>query len=243
MRHIHWYCVLTTIVALSQPVNVLGFAEKEAPVRLVNHRDLNGNLVWPQKSRRSVVQTMARSARPDRSIFQRDQWGANAARIRAQESARLLWEVQAPVLEQGERRLGYETTVSGLSAILTYRFMHDRLRETKYLFDVPYDETAEHLLAHYETVKTWIARSYGEPASEAYLWLDTLYQYAPKLWGKAVMRGHLTVVAEWQVQGTSITLILNGGNEDDVGLLAQFVRVDAPSPTQMVSLPSFLFGL
>ena len=53
------------------------------------------------------------------------------------------------------------------------------------------------------------------------IWLDELYQYDESLWGQAVLRGHLAMVAEWKNPGTDIVLMLNGG-DDTVGLVADF---------------------
>ena len=68
-------------------------------------------------------------------------------------------------------------------------------------------------------MKDWISQLYGSPQSVEELWLDDLYRYAPELWDKAVIRGHLTLVAEWEADGTSIILLLNGGGET-VSLMA-----------------------
>ena len=96
-------------------------------------------------------------------------------------------------------------------------------------------------LLNYKKVKNWIIQTYGPPQTEEKLWLNELYQYAPELWGRALMRGHLTIVDQWKVDGTSIILLLNGG-EEEVSLIAEF---SSPShddaTTDFVQLqPSFL---
>jgi hypothetical protein len=48
-----------------------------------------------------------------------------------------------------------------------------------------------------------------------------LYQYDKSLWGQALKRGHLVMVAEWKNPGTDIVLVLDGGDEA-VGLVADF---------------------
>ncbi|RMH37348.1 MAG: hypothetical protein D6690_02985 [Nitrospirae bacterium] len=227
-------------VAFQQGLAFVG----EPPLLLVSHRDANGNLVWPKKTRQSSVGQQTDIPTSDSPVLpEKEIWEMSTAEVKAQESAPFVWEVQAPVLDQGERRLGYTTSIEGHPALLTYELIHDRLREMTYLFEIPLSEEAmPPVLQEYHTIKRWIMQSYGEPTNEEYLWLDSLYRDAPELWDTAVLRGHLTIVAEWRANGTSITLLLNGDG-DGMGLLATFARMQAPSPTHLVGLPFHLFGL
>ena len=147
-----------------------------------------------------------------------------------------LGELQAPILTAGDSRLGYRAVVEGIETFLSYSFTNNRLVTAKYLFESNHEDERLYL-ADYETVKNWIVQAYGPPQSEEQLWLDDLYHYSEELWGRAVVRGHLTMVAEWEVNGTSIILLLNGG-DDSVGLMADFTSQEAPSPSQLVVLPS-----
>ena len=86
----------------------------------------------------------------------------------------------------------------------------------------------------FHTVKNWITQSYGMPTSVQEIWLDSLYQYDQSLWGQAVLRGHLKMVAEWRNDTSQITLLLDGG-EDTIGLMADFDSVAIVPPAPMDS--------
>jgi hypothetical protein len=88
------------------------------------------------------------------------------------------------------------------------------------VFEPQHDDAVEYV-QDFHTLKNWISQSYGSPTSVQEIWLEKLYQYDQNLWGQAVMRGHLVMVAEWKNPGTDIVLVLNGG-DDTVGLVADF---------------------
>ena len=210
-------------------------------IHLVNHRDSQGNLVVPRAKKPAVkkpplVKKTVIPAQPKNYTFRNTQWGMSIPQVKTNETAKFSWELQAPILTAGDSRLGYRANVEGLEAFLSYSFTNDRLMTAKYLFDSNHEDELLYL-EDYQIVKNWIVQTYGPPQSEEQLWLDDLYHYSEELWGRAVVRGHLTMVAEWDVNGTSIILLLNGG-DDSVGLMADFTSKDAPSPTQMVVLPS-----
>ena len=166
-------------------------------------------------------------------------WGMSVPEVKTTELAELNWELDATILAAGEHRLGYQTYVEGIEAYLTYTFEQSRLTTAKYLFETNEVQDDAQPLLHYKTIKKWIVQTYGQPQSEEKLWVNELYRYAPELWGRALMRGHLTIVDEWVINGTSIVLILNGG-EETVGLMAEFTNKDLSSPTQVVHVsPSF----
>ena len=167
-------------------------------------------------------------------------WGMSIPEVKTKETAELSWELDARVLVPGEHRLGYQTQVEGIGTFLTYGFEHDRLSTTKYYFDTKEEENEAQPILNYKKVKNWITQTYGPPQTEEKIWVNELYQYAPELWGRALMRGHLTIVDHWDVEGTSIMLLLNGG-EDAVSLIAEFSHTnDEASPDFVQLFPSFL---
>ena len=184
----------------------------------------------------SIIKKTVIPAQPKAFTLHDHRWGMTVPEVKANEKASVSWELHAPTLNLGEDRLGYYKTVEGLETFVSYTFTDNQLTNTKYIFEPGHQEEVQYL-ENYETVKNWITRTYGSPKSEEVIWLDDLYKYAEELWGKAVVRGHLTMVAEWEVEGTSIVLLLNGGDEN-IGLVADFSSQDSSLPQQLVSLPA-----
>lgn len=174
--------------------------------------------------------------------FRSTNWGMSISDVKDKETAKFLWELDSRPLSPGEHRLGYRASISDIKAVLTYAFENDRLLNAKYIFDTNEGKNDGQPLWSYKKVKSWISQTYGLPQSEEKLWSNELYRYAPELWGRAVMRGHLTIVDEWNVDGTSIILLLNGGDES-VGLIAEFSNTAHASRTELVHLPPSFFAM
>jgi len=177
---------------------------------------------------------------PGTYTFRNANWGMSISDVKDKETGKFLWELDSRPLSPGEHRLGYQARISDLDTVLTYAFEHDRLINAKYIFDTNEARNDAQPLWSYNKVKSWISQTYGPPQSEEKLWSNELYRYAPELWGRALMRGHLTIVDEWSVDGTSIVLVLNGG-DDSVGLIAEFSNTAHASKAKLAKLPpSFL---
>ncbi|MCA9470552.1 MAG: hypothetical protein MRJ96_10170 [Nitrospirales bacterium] len=172
-----------------------------------------------------------------RYVFLGASWGMSIPEVKTKETAKLSWELDARVLMPGEHRLGYQTRIVGIDAFLTYGFEHDRLNTSKYYFETEEEENDAQPLLNYKKVKNWIAQIYGPPQNEEKIWLNELYQYAPELWGRALKRGHLTIVDQWHLEGTSVILLLNGG-EEGVSLIAEFSHSRHDSSADFVQLLS-----
>ncbi|MGB0911220.1 MAG: hypothetical protein ACPGYT_12730, partial [Nitrospirales bacterium] len=189
-----------------------------------------------------VVQNAMMSAQTGSYAFRHANWGMSIPEVKTTETADFSWELDSALLLAGEHRLGYQTQVKGIDTFLSYAFENDRLRSAKYLFETGYLENDAQPLSHYKAVKAWIIEAYGPPQSEGKLWVNELYRYAPELWGRALMRGHLTIVDEWDVDGTTITLLLNGG-EETVGLMAEFMTKNLSLPNELVHVPVDLLSI
>ncbi|WP_447968927.1 hypothetical protein [Nitrospira sp. M1] len=189
-----------------------------------------------------VMKKTVLPALPGRYTFRNTNWGMSIPTVKTKETAELLWELDSQPLAPGEHRLGYQTRISEIDAVLTYAFEHDHLIQAKYLFETNEAQNDAQPLWSYKKVKSWISQTYGPPQSEEKLWSNELYRYAPELWGRALMRGHLTIVDEWNVDGTSIILLLNGG-DDSVGLIAEFSNTAHMANQEFVYLPPSFFAL
>jgi len=206
-------------------------------LHLTRHRDSNGHLlVGPthhQEAQPSVIQKTVVPAQPKAFERRSTDWGMNAQEVKMNEPVQPSWELQSPVLENYEQRVAYRSQIEGIDTALTYTFYEDKLAQANYLFEPKHDDAVEYI-QDFDTVKNWITQSYGTPTSVQEIWLDPLYRYDQSLWGQAVMRGHLKMVAEWRNDTSQITLLLDGG-EDTIGLMADFDSVAIVPPAPMDS--------
>ncbi|TFG61557.1 MAG: hypothetical protein E4H32_07190, partial [Nitrospirales bacterium] len=208
----------------------------EAPEYLIftRHRDSNGHLLagpTHHQSQPSVIQKTVLPAQPQTFERRSTDWGMNAQEVKLNEPVQPSWELQSPILDTYEKRVGYRRQIEGIDASLTYTFYEDQLAQANYLFEPKHDDAVDYI-QDFHTVKNWITQSYGMPTSVQEIWLDSLYQYDQSLWGQAVLRGHLKMVAEWRNDTSQITLLLDGG-EDTIGLMADFDSVAIVPPAPM----------
>jgi hypothetical protein len=203
-------------------------------LHFTRHRDSNGNLLMGPTQHQAEPSVMQKTVMPSQpKTFERrsTDWGMSVQEVKENEPVQSSWELQSPVLADFEQRVAYHTQIEGIEAGLTYTFYEDQLGQAKYVFE-PQHEDAVEFVNDFHTVESWISQSYGSPISVQEIWLDTLYQYDKSLWGQAVKRGHLVMVAEWKNPGTDIVLMLDGGN-DEVGLVADFASTTFVVPVSL----------
>ena len=203
-------------------------------LHFTRHRDSNGNLLMGPTQHQAEPSVMQKTVMPSQpKTFERrsTDWGMSVQEVKENEPVQSSWELQSPVLADFEQRVAYHTQIEGIEAGLTYTFYEDQLGQAKYVFE-PQHEDAVEFVNDFHTVESWISQSYGSPISVQEIWLDTLYQYDKSLWGQAVKRGHLVIVAEWKNPGTDIVLMLDGGN-DEVGLVADFASTTFVVPVSL----------
>ena len=192
-------------------------------LHFTRHRDSNGNLLMAPTQHQAEPSIMQKTVMPSqpKTFEQRStDWGMSVQEVKENEPVQSSWDLQSPVLSTYEQRVAYHTQIEGIEAALTYTFYEDHLGQAKYVFEPQHEDAAEYV-QDFHTLKNWINQSYGLPTSVQEIWLEKLYQYDESLWGQAIMRGHLVMVAEWKNPGTDIVLVLNGG-DDSVGLVADF---------------------
>jgi len=203
-------------------------------LHFTRHRDSNGHLLMGpthHQAEPSVIQKTVVPAQPKNMERQSTDWGMTSQEVKINEPVQPSWELRSPVLENYEQRVAYHSQIEGIDTSLTYTFYEDKLAQANYLFEPKHDDVVEYV-QDFHTVKNWISQSYGTPTSVQEIWLDPLYQYDQSLWGQAVMRGHLKMVAEWRNDTTQITLLLDGG-DDTIGLMADFDSVAIVPPAPM----------
>ena len=218
----------TSLLATSYAANTSEY------LHFTRHRDSNGNLLMgptQHQAEPSVMQKTMMPAQPKTFERRSTDWGMSVQEVKDNEPIQSTWELQSPVLADFERRVAYHTQIEGIEAGLTYTFYQEHLGQAKYVFEPQHEDTAE-FVNDFDTVKNWISQSYGPPTSSQEIWLDKLYQYDKSLWGQAIKRGHLVMVAEWKNPGTEIVLVLDGG-DDTVGLVADFASTTFVVPVSL----------
>ncbi len=217
------FFLMSTVAVLGTSLLATSYAASNSEyIHLTRHRDSNGNLLMApaQHQAEPSVQKTVMPSQPKTLERRSTDWGMSVQEVKDNELVQSSWDLQSPVLADYEARIAYHTQIEGIEAALTYSFYENHLGQAKYVFE-PQHEDAVEFVQDFKTVKNWIKQSYGEPTSVQEIWLDELYQYDSSLWGQAVMRGHLVMVAEWKNPGTDIVLVLDGG-DDTVGLVADF---------------------
>jgi len=224
--------LIGTVSLLGTSLLTTSFAANTSEyLHFTRHRDSNGNLLagpTQHQAEPSVMQKTMMPSQPKTFENRSTDWGMSVQEVKENEPVQSSWELQAPVLADLEQRVAYHTQIEGIEAALTYTFYQDELGQAKYVFE-PQHEDALEFVNDFNTVKNWISQSYGQPTSVQEIWLDNLYQYDKSLWGQAVKRGHLVMVAEWKNPGTDIVLVLDGGN-DEVGLVGDFTSTNFAVP-------------
>jgi len=216
--------LMSTVAVLGASFVTTSYAAPPSEyLHFTRHRDSNGNLLMGPTQHQAEPSVMQKTMMPSQpKTFERrsTDWGMSVHEVKENEPIQSSWELQSPVLADLEQRVAYHTQIEGVEAALTYTFFQDHLGQAKYVFEPQHEDAADYV-QDFHTLKGWISQSYGVPTSAQEIWLDTLYQYDKSLWGQALKRGHLVMVAEWKNPGTDIVLVLDGG-DDTVGLMADF---------------------
>ena len=203
-------------------------------LHFTRHRDSNGNLLMAPTQHHaepSLIQKTVVPSQPKMLEQRSTDWGMSVQEVKEIEPIQSSWDLQTPVLGEYETRIAYKTQIEGIPAALTYSFYQDHLGQAKYVFEPQHEDEAQFVNDFY-SVEDWISQSYGAPISVQEIWLNDLYQYDKSLWGLAVKRGQLVMVAEWNNPGTDIVLVLDGGN-DEVGLVADFASTTFVVPVSL----------
>jgi hypothetical protein len=64
----------------------------------------------------------------------------------------------------------------------------------------------------YEQLKELLSEKYGEPNFDNVSWEDDLYKDDKSKWGFAISIGDVRMACSWEIEDTSIRLILHGEN-------------------------------
>ncbi len=227
------------VLGLTVMMTGVGYASSDY-LHLVRHRDSQGNLLarpTPHQPETDVLQKTVAPAQPKnfeervRENQGNVDWGTSIEEVKDNQLVPPAWEVQSPVLEHHEYRVGYHTQIENIDTSLIYTFYDNKLGQATYVFEANHED-ASNYVQDFQAVKQWVKQKYGEPTDEQEIWLDDLYAYDKSLWGQAVLRGHLVMMAEWKYPETEVTLVLDGGG-DTVGLVADFTSTQVSVPVSL----------
>jgi len=83
----------------------------------------------------------------------------------------------------------YEVSISGLDAVLFYRFVDNRLSSAGYLFRETHSNKNSYI-SDYSTIQELLTKKYGKSKDEDSVWFNDLYQDDPSQYGFAISLGH-----------------------------------------------------
>lgn len=132
-------------------------------------------------------------------------WGMSQAKVKAIEKSKFIPDVST------DKILGYQTSVAGLGALVTYVFVNDKLYKGKYVFVEEHSNRNDYI-SDYESIKKILVKKYGEPKESNTIWKNVLYRDDYQDWGMALSIGHLVFYSEWETATTDISLTMHGDN-------------------------------
>ena len=140
--------------------------------------------------------------------FRGTSWGMTTAQVLDSEN-------DAPI-DSTTETLTYLVEVADLDAYALYYFIDDTLVTAGYLFAEGYSND-NMFIKDFEKVKNILLRKYGEPSEDLLHWSGgDLYKNYEERYGFAIKAGYLTMRAIWQIERTTIALVLYG---DDYEIL------------------------
>lgn len=138
--------------------------------------------------------------------FRGTSWGMTTAQVLDSEN-------DAPI-DSTTENLAYSVEVADLDAYALYYFIDDTLVTAGYLFAEEYSND-NMFIKDFEKVKNILQRKYGEPSEDLLHWSGDVYKDIEEFYAFAIRTGHLTMRAIWQIERTTISLVLYG---DDYGI-------------------------
>jgi hypothetical protein len=160
--------------------------------------DSSGEGSNPEEALFKEIQTIAKRD------FRKASWGMPRSEV-------VLTEADDPT-SQDDSALIYSRKVAGMSALIGYLFVDDKLVKGKYMFRQQHSEFSQYI-TDYDTLKKAMEKKYGKAQKSRDIWSNDLYTNIPAEWGKAVSLGYLTRLSYWSTKTTEITLTLKGENE------------------------------
>lgn len=136
-------------------------------------------------------------------MFRKAKWGLTKKQVKSTEKGK--------IERDDERILAYDGKISGIDCYIVYIFAYDKLVRARYVF-YPTHSNKNDYISDYSTIKTSLIEKYGTPKSDDKYWRNDLYRNDYNDWGFAVSLGHLSYLADWDLETTEINVMLSGEN-------------------------------
>ncbi len=138
--------------------------------------------------------------------FRMADWGMTKQEVMNSERA---------VFNDGNPRiLSYDYELFGLDCSILYVFTRDnRLKGSAYLFHEQHADKNQYI-EDFQQLKSKLTEKYGEPENDFIDWRNKMYRDSPGDYGLAISLGHLVYLSSWNSDGTVVSLILTGANEE-----------------------------
>lgn len=138
--------------------------------------------------------------------FRKSKWGDSPSQIKSAEKEGTL----LPELCDENSIVYRNIEVGGLSVVVSYQFINNKLVRGVYVFIDEHYEKNEYLY-DMSKIGVLLAEKYGETDAEVN-WKNKLYADDPSHYGMAIGLGHVTLRYEWTTPRTIISHELFGGD-------------------------------
>ena len=105
----------------------------------------------------------------------------------------------------------FHDIIAGMDCAVGYVFVNDKLTMAKYLLNHKHTNLNDYI-SDYNMLVGLLTKKYGEPYHNSPVWKNTLFKNDPSNYGLAISSGHLVYGAKWNLDKTTIDVILGGEN-------------------------------
>ena len=145
--------------------------------------------------------------------FRNSKWGMSQEEVAASEKIELEESIPGMLM-------GY-AMVADLDAAVGYILSEGKLVGGKYLFLEKHIRNRNEFLSDHAILKEFLTEKYGPPLTNNVYWSNESYKSDRSQWGQALVAGHLKIISGWESLDTSVSLTLEGGN-DNADLLIEY---------------------
>lgn len=145
--------------------------------------------------------------------FRKTSWGMSREQVIAAEGKK-------PLMDP-ENRLVYYTNISDFKTFTTYMFIENRLVRTRYTF-LPNHNDGSTYITDYLKIKNILLKKYGLPTLDEIIGMNESYRNDTSKLRKAIEKGDVTYVTEWEITRSYIVMSLNGDDDTTIFMLEYF---------------------
>ena len=139
---------------------------------------------------------------PQTGGFRGVPWGATMAQVKRTEKA---------AVHSSDSILVCPCKLAELDAYAGYVFVDDKFVRGTYIVTEQHANLTLYV-NDYANLKNIVQKKYGNPTEDGTIWRDDLYKDDPGRWGMAIATGRMSMLTEWELPHTQISLMLYGDN-------------------------------